>query len=81
MATAGEVLTVIQEVEAVASTILSGVAALDPGLALPVAAIADIEGLANAALAAWAKASGVAAPTVTDFQALTVDLHLDAPTA
>lgn len=81
MATAGEVLSVIQEVEALANSVLAEVAEVDPALKLPTAAIEAIEGLANAALSAWSKASGVATITVAEVQALKVNINLDAPTA
>ena len=80
MATADQVLTILQEVEAVSNTVMSTITALDPALELPVAAIAELEALANTALKAWSIASGVAAITVTEVQALKVTLNLDAPT-
>ncbi len=69
MATAGEVLTIVQEVEQIANTVLAGVSAVDPALGLPVAAITAIEQLATTALAAWSKASGQEI-TVESVQAL-----------
>ena len=80
MATAAEVLTVLQEVEAVSSEVMSTIEALDPALELPVAAIAELEALANVALKAWSAANGVADITVAEVQALKVNLNLDAPT-
>jgi len=80
MATADQVLTILQEVEAVSNTVMSTITALDPALELPVAAIAELEALANTALKAWSIASGVAAITVAEVQALKVTLNLDAPT-
>ena len=81
MATAGEVLSVIQEVEAVSNTILTTVSALDPSLALPTAAIQEIEGLANAALKALTTAQGVGVITVAEVQALIDPLTIQPPTA
>ena len=59
MATAGSVLNVVQEIEQVSNEVLAEISALDPALALPVSAIAALEGLANTAISAWANAAGV----------------------
>jgi hypothetical protein len=59
MATAGSVLNVVQEIEQVSNEVLAEISALDPALALPVSAIAALEGLANTAISAWASAAGV----------------------
>jgi hypothetical protein len=80
MATVGQVITILQEVEDVSNAVMSTIATLDPALALPVAAITELEALANVALKAWSTASGVAAITVAEVQALKVNLNLDAPT-
>lgn len=81
MATAGEILSVIQEVEAVSNAILAEVSALDPALELPTAIITAIEGLANSAIGAWSSASGTPI-TVASVQALLPDpTPLTPPTA
>jgi hypothetical protein len=80
MATVGQVITIVQEVEAVSNAVMSTIATLDPALALPVTAITELEALANVALKAWSTASGVAAITVAEVQALKVNLNLDPPT-
>ena len=69
MASASEVLGIVQEVEALGNSILAEVSALDPAADLPVAAIAALEGLATAALQAWSTASGTPV-TVASVQAL-----------
>jgi hypothetical protein len=69
MATAGEVLSILQEVEAASNTILATVAAIDPALDLPVGAIQAIEALATTALTAWSTAAGTPI-TVASVQAL-----------
>ena len=69
MATASEILSIVQEVEQIGNEVLSEVSALDPALELPAAAIEAIEGLATAALQAWTQASGTPI-TVASVQAL-----------
>jgi hypothetical protein len=69
MATAGSVLSVVQEIEQVSNEVLAEIEALDPALALPVSAIESLEGLAQAAITAWSTASGTPI-TVASVQAL-----------
>lgn len=68
-ATAGQVLTIVQEVEAISNTVMAGISVADPSLALPTATIAALEDLANKAIAAWSAAAGVQV-TVTSAEAL-----------
>ena len=60
MATAGDVLTIVQEIEAISNEILAGISAVDPALGLPTANIASLEDLANKTAAAFIAASGPA---------------------
>jgi hypothetical protein len=69
MATVGQVLTILQEVEEANNTILATVEALDPALELPVEVVQAIEALTNTALTAWSAASGTPI-TVESVQAL-----------
>ena len=69
MATAGDVLSTIQEIEQVSNEVLAEIQALDPALALPVTAVTALEGLVNAAISAWSAASGQPV-TVASLQAL-----------
>jgi hypothetical protein len=69
MATVGQVLTILQEVEEANNTILATVEALDPALELPVEVVQAIEALTNTALTSWSAASGTPI-TVESVQAL-----------
>lgn len=69
MVTVGQVLTVMQEVEASANAILTEVEALDPALALPIGIVQAIEALATTALKAWSTSAGTPI-TVESVQAL-----------
>lgn len=69
MATASDVLSVVQEIEQVSNEVLAEIQALDPALALPVTAIEALEGLVQAAINAWSTASGTPV-TVEALQAL-----------
>jgi hypothetical protein len=69
MASANDVLTVLQEIETSTNAILETVAALDPAANLPVTLIEEIEKLATAALTAFTQASGTPI-TVESVQAL-----------
>lgn len=69
MATAGDVLSTIQEIEQVSNEVLAEIQALDPALALPVTAVTALEGLVNAAISAWSAANGQPV-TVASLQAL-----------
>jgi len=59
MATAGDVLNIVQEIEQISNEVLAGISVADPSLTLPTATIAALEDLANKAIAAWSAASGV----------------------
>jgi hypothetical protein len=69
MVTVGQVLSVMQEVEAASNAILSEVAVLDPALALPIGIAQAIEVMATKALEAWSASSGTPI-TVASVQAL-----------
>ena len=57
MATANDVLSIVQEIEAISNEVLDVISSVDPDLGLPVAVIAQLEALATKAIAAWSAAS------------------------
>jgi hypothetical protein len=69
MVTVGQVLTVVQQVQAAANIILAEAETLDPGLALPVGIEQAVEAMAVTALTAWTTSAGTPV-TVASVQAL-----------